>query len=542
MFEIDMILRRYEVVVPRITNEMHLRWVSLQFGPTTGSSQADSTVQPRPRRGPLSLAGTKAAVETNRNSAYDYSPEPLDYDGEIQVVVNPLDANQIVSMANTWGNMGNPAVCGDGTQSIFFSSDGGTSWGYTCAPRGTLYNLTCSSGIEFGSDPALYWDDANNIFANYMSLCYDPIRSRVSGYAMVVAKSTDGGATWVPHGVIKNSYATGTLEDKNFYIIDNHSTSPHYGRHYSCWDRANNEIIAYSTDDGKTWTEADLPDPASGLDLQCEMAVEDDGTVHVIFDNLTCGVLTCSDEDMYYTRSTDGGATWSSLVHVRDFTDPISFGANAKYGPQDARGLNPFGAIDVDNSGGSCDGNLYVTFTDDSDANGVGTADIWVTRSTDGGGTWEAPVRVNDTPDPDTSIQFHPFLVIDQGTGAIYVAWHDARNDPNNRAIDYYVAQSTDCGQTWANVQASQPSAEFNNPTISYSNESTVDNSNFNPNQYGEYMGLDVHNGTAYLAWSDTRHFFPGSTSESQQENVGFAKVTFCEPRHPALDTPRSGR
>ena len=74
-------------------------------------------------------------------------------------------------------------------------------------------------------------------------------------------------------------------------------------------------------------------------------------------------------------------------------------------------------------------------------------------RSTDGGGTWGPPVRVNDTPDPDTSIQFHPFLVIDQGTGAVFVTWHDARNDPNNRAVDYFVARSTDCGQTWYKVQ-----------------------------------------------------------------------------------------
>jgi hypothetical protein len=71
----------------------------------------------------------------------------------------------------------------------------------------------------------------------------------------------------------------------------------------------------------------------------------------------------------------------------------------------------------------------------------------------------------------------------------------------------------------------SAPSAEFNNATISYSNQNSTANTNYNPNQYGEYMGLDAHAGVAYLAWSDTRHFFPGSTGETQQENVGFARV-----------------
>jgi hypothetical protein len=532
MLKIDMLLRHYEVVVPRITNQLHQRWLSLHFGPVIGLSHSDATSGTESIERDSPVARTKSTVDTNRNSAYDYSPAPDDYDGEIQVVVNPLNASQIVSMANTWGNMGDLATCSYGTQAIFFSSNGGVSWGYTCAPRGSLYGLSCASGIEFGSDPALYWDDSNNVFANYMSICWNS-NPNLYGYAIVVARSTDGGATWTPHGVLKNSYTTpGTIEDKNFYIIDNHPTSPYFGRHYACWDRNNNELIRYSTDGGVNWNEVNIPNVGSGLDLGCEMAVEDNGTVHLVFDNLTCGTF-CTDENMYYTRSTDGGASWSSLVHVRDITDPVSFGVNAEYGPQDQRGLNPFGAIDVDNSGGACDGYLYVTFTDDADANGVGTADIWVMRSTDGGGTWGPAVRVNDTPDPDTSIQFHPFLVVDRGTGAIHVAWHDARNDPTNHAVDYYVARSTDCGQTWTNVKASQPSGEFNNSAISYTNENSVDNTEYNPNQYGEYMGLDVHNGTAYLAWSDSRHFFPGSPTEPQKENVGFAKVTFCDAAPP---------
>jgi hypothetical protein len=533
MLKIDMLLRHYEVAIPRVTHELHQRWLSIHFGAGAGPGQSDATAGDDHIVTDTPIAWNKATVATNRNSAYLYSTTPDDYDGEIQVAVNPFNASQIVSMSNTWGDAGDPSTCSLGTQAIFFSSDGGDSWGYTCAPRGSMYEGLSCSGEEFGSDPALAWDDQGNVFGEYMSLCLNSSGTAVSGYAMVVAKSTDGGATWSPHGVLKNSYSSGSVEDKNFYIIDTHPTSPYFRRHYSCWDRANDELIRYSTDGGVTWNETNLPDPSGGLDLGCEMAVEDDGTLHVIFDNLTCGIFTCSDEDMYYTRSPDGGISWSSLVHVRDITDPISFGANAAYGPQDERGLNPFGAIDVDNSGGICDGYLYVTFTDDADADGVGTADIWVTRSPDGGATWEPAIRVNDTPDPDTSIQFHPFLVVDQSSGAIVVTWHDARNDPDNRAVDFYVAQSTDCGQTWTNVQASQNSDEFNNSDISYTNLNSSDNGNSNPNQYGEYMGLDVLDGVAYVAWTDSRHFFPGSDTEPQKENVGFTTVVFCQAEVP---------
>jgi hypothetical protein len=228
---------------------------------------------------------------------------------------------------------------------------------------------------------------------------------------------------------------------------------------------------------------------------------------------------------MFYTRSSNGGATWSSPVQVQDF-NLVSFSNANMPAAQDSRGINPFGSIDVDSSGGSCDGTLYATFSDFTSGNAEST-DVWVRRSTDNGATWGAAVRVNDD-GAGGRIQFHPVLMVDQSNGHVVLAWHDARNDSANRAVDYYLARSTDCGLSFeANIQASQPSAEFNNSSISYTNENTTANPNANPNQYGEYMGLDVQGGVAYLAWADSRHFFPGSTSEPQKENVGFAKVSF---------------
>ncbi|HVR96688.1 MAG TPA: proprotein convertase P-domain-containing protein, partial [Thermoanaerobaculia bacterium] len=41
------------------------------------------------------------------------------------------------------------------------------------------------------------------------------------------------------------------------------------------------------------------------------------------------------------------------------------------------------------------------------------------------------------------------------------------------------------------------------------------------------YMGLDVKSNKAYLAWCDTRQFFPGSSTNAQKENLGFAVVDF---------------
>ncbi|MGD2116382.1 MAG: hypothetical protein PVG07_15110, partial [Acidobacteriota bacterium] len=525
--EIDMRARFYEVSIPRYLHEWHARWIQLheeQARGLYGDAYVDRLVAgwPVDTSGAEDGLATKTIIGTNRNVASTFSPSPETYQGEIQVAVNPNNSNQIVAAANTWDTIG--GTCGGGIQAVFHSSDGGATWGYTCPPGASGYpGMTCN-GTVYGSDPAVYWNDSNEVFLNHMLLCAFGTQTR---FAMVVARSADGGATWSGQGVIKNSWGTTDLEDKNFYVIDNHVTSPYYGRHYTCWDRNNNEKSAYSADNGVTWTEVDLPTPPSpGYDLGCDLAVEADGTVHVVWDTLTCGA-TCTNERMFYTRSTNGGASWSSPVLVRDF-NLVAFSTNSTPDAQDNRGIGPFGAIDVDNSGGACDGTLYATFSDTATStSSANTADVYVSRSTNGGVSWSSPVKVNDD-GLSNRIQFHPFLVVDPSNGQVVVAWHDARNDTGNDAADFYVARSTDCGLSFqTNVQVSGASSEFNNSGISYSNMNTTDNPNANPNQYGEYLGLDARDCKAYVAWTDTRHYFPSFSTESQRENLGFAVVDF---------------
>jgi subtilisin-like proprotein convertase family protein len=537
--EIDMEVRHYEIFIPRYIQELHVRWIEVNEALARelyGDERVDQILTRWPvDTGPEVLDQNKAiTVDTNRNVASTAVPAPLDYDGEIQIAVNHRNTNQMVAAANSWSNAG--AACNnEDTQSIFYSSNGGVSWSYTCAPSNNVFALGTCSGTVIGSDPALYWNDNNEVFLNYMLLCSTGTGTK---YAMVVARSADGGATWSKQGIIRNAWALTTLEDKNFYAIDNTLASPFYGRHYTCWDRANNEKFAFSSNNGVTWTEVDLPAaPVGGVDLGCEIAVQKNGTVHVVFDSLTCST-TCTDERVFYTKSTNGGVSWSTPVQVRDLNF-TGFSSGSKPPVADSRGISSLGAIDVDNSGGACDGTLYVTFGDFA-SGGATENDTWVSRSTNGGTTWGTAVKVNDDGLAGRT-QFNPFLQVDQSNGNVVVAWHDARSDANNRKVDYYVGRSTNCGVSFeANVKASQNSTEFNNSGISTTDENTTDNPNRNPNQYGEYLGLDVKNNKAYLAWVDSRGFFPGSATNTQKENLGFTVIDFgttttCTP--PATPT-----
>lgn len=533
LVRIDMHVKRYEFMIPPSVLAHHRRWVELNpelardhYGAVYVDELLRAGWKPPVEGG--EAAAKDATVGTNRNAASDFAESPDEYQGEIQVVANPSNPSQVVAGANTMKD------CGDGpTQGVFYSADGGANWGFTCAPGAAAFGMTCDTmlmPIVFGSDPALWFDDQGKVYLEYMLLCGDAIMMSFGvnpGFAIVVASSANGGSTWSGQGVVVDHWATSDLEDKNLYALDRNPASPYYGRHYTCWDRGNNELFAYSANCGSTWTEVDLPAAGSGtLDLGCEIAVEDNGTVHLVFDTLTCGTDTCSNEQMFYTRSTNGGAAWSTPTLVQDF-NLVSFSNANKPGAQDSRGINPFGAVEVDNSGGACDGTLYTVFSDYAAGQSADNTDIWLARSTNGGASWLAPVRVNDD-GAGGKAQFHPYMMVDQSNGAVVVAWHDARNSASNHEVDYYLARSVDCGLSFeANIKASQPSAEFNNSGISTSNANTTDNANANPNQYGEYMGLDTVNGSAFLAWSDSRHFFPGSSTDAQKENLAFVRVDF---------------
>ena len=74
-------------------------------------------------------------------------------------------------------------------------------------------------------------------------------------------------------------------------------------------------------------------------------------------------------------------------------------------------------------------------------------ADIYFTRSIDGGATWSEPVRINDDPLYNDAHQFFPWMDV-APNGKLYVGWFDSRLDPTpfNQPMlyDEYVTASTD--------------------------------------------------------------------------------------------------
>ncbi|MCK7531413.1 MAG: glycoside hydrolase [Marinilabiliales bacterium] len=75
--------------------------------------------------------------------------------------------------------------------------------------------------------------------------------------------------------------------------------------------------------------------------------------------------------------------------------------------------------------------------------NGPTDTDIFFIRSTDGGGTWSSPLRVND--DGPGKQQFFTWMTVDQANGDIYIVFYDRRGHADNYT-DVYMAVSHDGG------------------------------------------------------------------------------------------------
>ena len=193
-------------------------------------------------------------------------------------------------------------------------------------------------------------------------------------------------------------------------------------------------------------------DPA-GTSLSAEPSIATSGTtVHVVWEDWRDG-----ETDVYYSRSTDGGATWLA-AEVRLDTDP----------PGQAHSRNPV----VVASGTA----VYVAWEEWRS----GKTDVYFNRSLDGGVTWlAADVRLNRGPAGFT-VAVEPTIRAD-GT-SVYVTWQDDRLGAN----DVFFDRSLDGGTTWLGQQVRV-------------------NTNAGPGKTSRsHMAVD--DGAVYVVWWDLRH------------------------------------
>ena len=130
---------------------------------------------------------------------------------------------------------------------------------------------------------------------------------------------------------------------------------------------------------------------------------------------------------------------------------------------------------------------------------------IWFSRSTDGGATWSAAVKINNQ--SGLNDQFNPFLAVDETNGTLGAIYYDTVADAGRKKVDIYYQMSTDGGATWQ--AAVKVTTAMTDETVTGADSG---------NQFGDYNSLSGYANAFFPSWTDRRN--------NAKEEIWTAKIT----------------
>lgn len=294
---------------------------------------------------------------------------------------------------------------------------------------------------------------------------------------LAVVKSTDGGQSWGSPVTIPGSGFTNSDYD---FDVDSSGTIHVVWALYS----ANQPYYSRSTNGGASFSTPipvrsgnDYSGYRTGNAVYPIVSADGLGNLYVAYGAFTQNSSgTFVGYNVWVSRSTNGGSSFEPEFPINTITSaqkrPLRIRAGSAafsvlYLDETNRDLffhkstsgafasnsrvnSNAGSIlySGDFAAGAGDATFYAVYTDDT---GDSEGNVTFCRSTDGGVTWSACVRVNDN---SYRWQERPAIEMD-GAGRLHVGWTDLRS---NRVFQTFYAVSADGGTTFSpNVNVSEP-------------------------------------------------------------------------------------
>jgi hypothetical protein len=330
-----------------------------------------------------------------------------------------------------------PGTIGWGSGDVGFSTstDGGKTWHF-----GDLPGLTINfKGGTYGAaaDPSVAYD-AKHAQWLISTLPLAGLSSSSGKIGDVAVSRSTNGLSWGAPIVIDKTH----LDDKNWTVCDNTTTSPFYGNCYTEWDQAfgtGDVLMSVSSDGGKTWGTG-LPSSDHAGGLGGEPVVQPNGTVIVPFQGGGIDVFS----------STNGGVSWGKSQQIASISSHFV-----------AAGLrNP----NLPSAGIDGAGNVYVVWSDCRFRTGCKENDVVMSTSADGK-IWSAVTRIPIDATTTTVDHFIPGIGVDPTTSGanahltiVYYYYPNTNCTTSTCQLDVGFTTSVDGGATWtAGAQIAGP-------------------------------------------------------------------------------------
>ncbi|HEY8623135.1 MAG TPA: sialidase family protein, partial [Casimicrobiaceae bacterium] len=363
---------------------------------------------------------------------------------EPMVAVNPRNANNVVGVwqQDRWSTGGSEGLL------TGVSQDGGRTWSQHMAAFSRCTGGNAANGGDYSraSDPWVTFAPDGTVYQSSLSFNGNVLAAGSSS-AILVSRSTDGGATWSnPTTLIRDGQRF--FNDKDSITADSTDTR----LVYAVWDRLDNNqgpsYFSRTTDGGISWEVARaIYDPgANSQTINNQIVVLPDGTLIDFFTRLDLPLNAPATATLAIIRSADKGVTWSVPIVISPAQSIGTIDPETRASIRDGSSL---GSIAV-----GPHGELAVVWQDSRFSGGARDG-VAFSRSLDGGLTWTTAIRVNRAPDVPA---FVPAVTV-RADGTYGVSYYDFRNntaDASTLLTDYWLARSAD-GVTWLESHITGP-------------------------------------------------------------------------------------
>lgn len=437
-------------------------------------------------------------VQTENNSQVS-NISSFEVESEVHAAINPADSNNIVISPIFQDEFSsNPQLyC-----SVYYTTNGGDSWRLSNF-RTPVYQFS-NVLIRGGGDPVLAFDNNGRV---YMTWLYFFMNTQGKTYtALYWAYSDNGGRDWIePEDPFITLFSS--VNSSNIKLAD---------KQWMAVNKNNDLFVSYTLLDQKEGGQnssievAKLPSGKekfnppvnisgnlSGLTQFSTLTVDLNHNVHVMYAELKKdGSLILN-----HSISEDNGETYKFRNVVSQINMPMSIfdqtGSLDTIIGITTRRLYPAPLIVADNhSKSKFKNNLYAVWNGNGINRNEGRKmDIYFSKSTNGGRSWENPKVLSREDNSRPVSQYYPSIAVN-ADGLIAVSYYDRNDDVNfDTKTDYVIQYSYDGGVSFtAPKKVSAFSTDF----------SSIGERN-NKFGIGEYNMLILNKDYAMPVWADGR-------------------------------------